>query len=189
MRDPIREFSEFSRSDDALIGKLVRAFGLLESAVSELILTICKVAPSFLDAKGISSSDALLGKLLKSGIGGMCGFIKDYVESAYSNHPRLRMLSTDLVEFVSSTKTLRNIICHGSWQILGHDHLTCRFWSDAARDHASNCDRADAQPWEYTYARSDLHTYSTEIVTISRRILELNGILLDGMSSLEKNKV
>lgn len=123
--------SEFTRADDALIGRCVRAFGHLEYALGSLLRCLYLLTPEQEDHESNKKKWPKIRDRWRS-IERMAAAFGDEVASNADSDPHARAVYDKFVEVLKSTTKLRNAMVHGHWRAGVEDELIVEYWKATA---------------------------------------------------------
>ena len=173
--EALASFGRFPAEFDPLIGKAVRAFGVLEREISILNLYVARIA----FADGLLAMDGSAGDKIKKALLDPTSSQVEVVEML-SKLDGLQQYNEDLCELVASVKTLlkhRALICHGVWFPVG-DAVSARLWSrEAVKAERVRSSDQTVIPDQETYTPQDFDDLITGALLCAEKVVVLGSVL------------
>lgn len=123
--------SEFTRADDARIGRCIRAFGRLEYVLGSLLRCLYLLDQ---EGKGYNISRSEWGELRKrwQSIGLMAKGFGEEIASSADCSPHTRAVYDKLIKVLEETGRTRNAMVHGHWYVGSGENLRIEYWKTGA---------------------------------------------------------
>lgn len=181
MQELISAFSDFTRQEDALIGRSVRAFGLLERSLGLL----ANASAQFLNDPEVDDPQHKKSRAHASALGGSLGDhakLLDVRKSTIAEWIQVPdQLLGDLAAEIAILAKWRNLLCHGVWSHASNGDLYCSLWSHDAirlltkfeRTHAVENDCKTFNPSEFDEMIADVLSTTSKVEAILQELRRL----------------
>lgn len=175
--------SGFSRADDALIGRCVRAFGSLEHTLGSLLRCLYLLKP---EAHGCECDNAAWKKvrLQWRSLASMATSLSEEITSNADCSLDTKAIYEKLIRVLKDIATLRNSMAHGHWRIEADDGFSIEYWDVGALkelDFASATQRKDpgCAIQNYQFSRDALIGGIDYVLRVSGEIAALEKAIRD----------
>lgn len=169
-----RRLEVLEQQDDALIGRIIRAFGVLEYSLGKLAVRLARAT----DGDKLNCSESKDSEKLASL---MSGSIGDHSANWTKHKEELAKVSgktsnqiDEMAARLFDLGKVRNLICHGIWQTLGKDKLYVALWSRGViKRLRRNWHMRRIESDSETFSRDDLVALFGEVIVLNEWILQM----------------